>query len=580
VSADEVPGVWPTIRECVPAPDVAGAARPSRAAALLPRIRYQYIQKVDMFRITLHNHFPSFPSRQGQDTAPSASGVTPGTQRPADARQSAPAGVVAGKRRRGTEHYLASASQRPKTGAVKTDIVQKLQTFMMDDYNEALASLVDHICRKTPYANDAQKAERRKNVMELLDAWDARLHAVKFIRVNNAGPQKKLALTLMLKKIVWPEEVTYEQACESLRILSSSHENPVDHLTEKAQEHYNKLRETNPALPDLPEAYGRIALIALHEELESKGYRLADLADIASKSSNFGAVLLLASDIMKQPPFTSGSGGDKRFEADRALSSIAGKVRIACCRSAFQTFGAIHAHFPALQALGFLPQDILSMASHSDSAAAIKAVAAHGAELRKKGFTPAQIVMIASRSCGRRNIRIALQYCDALFEKKVSHEWIAQTLSLYASRGEIESKLHEVLMADDGALRGELMDVEPISLAEPGADEEQLARDSSPFLEDGGLSADDGVRQPALAGTSIEPFSHDAPADDETLKDLLMAHGGALQNVLITPDANDEELHRESHDGIAPIPFKRARLQESDTKVARELRAFLGGQAL
>jgi hypothetical protein len=523
------------------------------------------IKKVDMTRIVSSN-FPSFHRDPG--AAPPATNGIAGPPHSAGARQSASAGAITGKRPLGTEDYLANASQRARKKSpakiVKSAIEESVKSVksaieqsMTEHYKNACKSLVEQLCQKIPVPNNEWEAACRKEEAEkLVGKWVTCATYIPHINTKDLGTQRKLILTRMLAKIVRSGAGTYEEACDELRTASLSGGNPVEYLTRKAQAYCRDLEETDATLPRLPtDAYGCMALIALHEELELQGYRLADLVGIASKPSNFSAMLLLASDIMNQPPFTSGSGGDELSEADRALSSIARKVQIARCRGAFQSFVAVRAHFPALRKIGFSPQYILDMASHDSVAPAIEAVAVHGAELRKKGFTPAQIATIASHAGGPRNIQLTLKYADALLEKKVSRNWIAQTLSRHEGKEKMESKLQLKLQLH-AEKEQRWTDAEMASLYAFA----NTATGTGPGADGGGAQEmlRDAVSQNASSEALIEPVPHAEPADVEKLRKILMANDGELLAALM--DAAPD---------LEPIPFAEA--EASADQVVQDL---------
>lgn len=501
---------------------------------------------------------PLFPASQGAGETPrtrTASATPSG-----DGAHSPPS---AAKRSRGTADFLASAnaSERTKTGIVETDIVKNLQAVMMEDYNKARASLADHILQKKSYESEAHKAECSEIVIGLVDTG---LRGVPGIHRSGFGTQRKLILTRMLEKIVRDENVTYEQACDMLHNLFSSPERSLEYLTEKAQGHYNDLRKKNPGLPDVPDAFGRMALIALHKEL--KGYQLKDLADIACKDSNYGALLVLASGIMKQSPFASDSGGHERVEADPDLSSIKGHVQIARYKGAFRTFGAIHAHFPALKALGFLPGDILSMARHSGGSTAIQAVVTHGAALHKKGFTIDQITQIASNTGAPKNIQLALEYADRRPKDEDPRAWMVKLIGeSHLARLEVESRLRRLARPVQAHVEEEMKAAEPIPYGNEGAAPDQLAQ-----VSDGAsvaVASNPSKKQKTNGATMAQAGGALPLADLLSSKDL-----DFLDQILDGDDAANSALE--------PLPFTSAGPRGSDAEAAQELRDYLEDEDL
>jgi hypothetical protein len=478
------------------------------------------------------------PARQGIG-APRPSG-TASALPSGDRAQSALAGVTHGKRKHSGKHpdvidfETQRAGKKTPTEKSPTEIVKSaIEQSMTKNDADICASLVAHICQKEPVPNNERDvASRKAEVEKLVDAWVCCAKKIKYVKSNKLGARRNLALTLMLKKRVWSEKVTYEQACEELRTVSSL-KNPVEYLTKKAQAYCVAL-----GLPELPtEAYGCMVLAALHEELESNGYARADLVDIAKTRSNFGGLLLLASDIMNQPPFTSDSGGDKRSKTDGALSSIAAKVQIARCKGAFECIVAICAHFRALQALGFEPKDILSMVIHHNGAASIEAVLAHYDELKNMGFTPKQIAKIASHDNGASNIQFTVKNADALLKmlkKKKPREqkprdWIVVQVSDNRRKLRLESALQqfraEGLGADGGGAQGTSSEAEMESL---------LAFTDT--VTGTGLSADgEGAQGP---WTEAEMESLLAFADTVTGTGLGADGGAALDALLMDSDSD------------------------------------------
>jgi hypothetical protein len=323
---------------------------------------------------------------------------------------------------------------------------------MMDDYVNICASLAVHLYQKTPVPNDRQEVDRRnQEVKALFAGWEACLSDVPYIDNNGLRTQRKLILTRMLEKIIRSDAVRYEQACEELRTLSSQPAELIGNLSKRAQVYYDALKDADAKLPELSKAacegYGCIALIALHADLELKGYPLTALVIIANKRSNSGALLLLASDIMNRPPFTSDSGRNNFSETDRALSCCAKKEKIARYKGGFSSIVAVLAHFPALQALGFSPDDVLRIASHDSGAKTIEAVLAHHGALIAKGFTNEHIVKIAEHDGGASNIQNTLECCDALLAEGVSHDLIV--LRVCARRSKQQTASEQQLGAEE-----------------------------------------------------------------------------------------------------------------------------------
>jgi hypothetical protein len=447
---------------CVSAPDVPSAARPSKADALLPSIRVQHIQGVNV-----NNILPSNPSisyaRQGADAARLPD--TASARASVEGARSSSGGVTLGKRtHRDVAAYLANQSdaKKPPTEKSPTDVVKlEVEQWMTKNYKDACASLVEHICQKIPVSTNEQGvACCEMETKILVGEWETRAKYIQDINKNGLGTLRKLTLTSLLVKIV-RDCSTYEEACKLVRTVSSlGMRNPVGYLTEKAQAYCRGLKEKDGTLPELPtDPYSSMALIALHEKLTGNdyGYELRDVVKTTNKNRNSGVLPVLASDIMNQPPFTSSSDRDNLSETDRTLS-IARKVKIACHEGAVATIFAIRKHFPALQALGFEPDQVLNIANHNSAANVIEAVATHGVELLEKDFSHEQIVMIASR--GTRKIGLILEYCDALLKKGHEHGEIVALVMQRAKVELIEAELQHCAAGEPKATSGSVGDDE------------------------------------------------------------------------------------------------------------------------
>jgi hypothetical protein len=476
-----------------------------------------------------NSYFPYSPTSQGRDTALRA-----------DERRSTPIDENAGKRARGPEHYLARASQRPRTDIVETDSVETdsaedLDAVMMDDYKKATGYLTDLIPQKNPVPNKPQELDRRKTeVKELIDGWDARLNTERRMSVRTGKTQKKLILTLMLKKIVGPADVTYAQACKKLRDLSSLRAGPCESLTKLAQVEYTELSNKYGLLGKPPKAYDCMALIALHKDLKDEGHRLIDLDDIAHNESNYGAILVLASNIMTKPPFASDSGGDERVEADRAasLSSIDGKVMIARYKGAFRTFDAILKHFPVLQKLGFLSHQIVVMGRNNSGATTINAVAENSDKLLEKDFTIDHIVKFTNRGCGKTNIELILEFADRLPNDEKTRDWMVEVVSSVKytreqARSILRSKAESVEAHDEQ----ETKTAEPGTLTAPPA-----VKASLEDLLDENSDSDAEESPNASTAADSNDFSKIRPKDLAMLDNML--NGSYLDRLLAESDSD------------------------------------------
>lgn len=161
------------------------------------------------------------------------------------------------------------------------------------------------------------------------------------------------------------------------------------------------------------------------------------------------------------------------------------------------TIFAIREYFPALQALGFSPDEVLSIGGYRGGAKTIGAVLAHYGELNDQGLSHKQIVKIASHDHGSRHIQYTLKDAGPLIEngdaKGTSQSMHGDRTTLHGSVGEQEtwSKAErEALFAygavvsyaglgdDGGESHNKSMVVEPFSLGGPGADKEKLAQDA------------------------------------------------------------------------------------------------------
>jgi hypothetical protein len=558
-----------------------------------------------MTRITLH--FPSLHSSQGQHTAP---------QTPMDL-QGAQQSVAAGKRRySGTADFLTSAPQRIRTehtvpSARRVELA--FEKWMDKNFEDSCEALVAHICEK-PAATDGAAAGRKEAVEQLIANWLRLAQTDRHINARGMSTQRLLIAIKMLAKIVRSEDGTYEDACKRLRTM----QNPLAFLTAKATAYYSALQKEDPKLPclawDTREGYGCMALMGLYDELVRDGHELPVLARIVNARSNYGALLLIASDIMNQPPFTSGSDRGNLSEANRALSSIARKVQVARYEGSVSTIFALLEQFPALRALGFSPDEarnmvchnsaaktigtvlahydeliakgfkhgqIVGIASHFGGTSNIAAVAKHAVELKNMKFTCAHITKIASHSTGTLNIELTRNYAAALIRKGVSHDEIVRRVSSRDNKqqkvaelqpdaesvdtiGEQEMGTAELVQdnaAADDETRGDVVMADGVYGEEQSwtpAEREVLLG----MVGEGeqAMLVEDAVSQPAA--WSWEPFSDAEAPDVEELPALLMARDGEFRDLLMKD------------------PFPIARAGASADQAARDLHAYLEGETL